>query len=133
MKRILLILMMVLSFGASAQTKASYPTLVYSDWQLSNDGGYGIPSFYWKVTRSTRPNTLGQYKYDVLFFSNSFYNNGEAASTYVWGIKMNVDGYNVCNNVWLIFKDTYSNNLVSFYSYSLNPNIIITWEGLSVY
>ena len=133
MKKFLLILLMFFSLSASAQTKSTYSTINYSDWQLSNEGGYGVPSFYWKVTRSIRTNTLGQYKYDVFFFSNSFYNNGIEASTYVWGLSMNADGYNVCNGVWLVFKEAYSNNLVSFYSYNTQPNIIITWEGLSIY
>lgn len=123
-----------MSFAVNAQNKqqAIYQTVTYTDWQLSNKGCYGCPSFYWKTSRSsTKIN--GYWKYDLWFSSNSYYQNGILSSTYVNGITLNVDGYLVTSNIWLIFKDTYTNQLLSFYSVNYQPIIYLSWEGVRIY
>lgn len=108
-------------------------TSTYIDWKLSNDGCYGCASFYWKVTRSYDYNT-NRYLFYIYFYSNSYYENTIWASTYLTGVYINVDNFYINKQpIWLLFKDVYTNQLTSFYSYNANPTIKITWTGMSIY
>lgn len=138
MKNILLALFMLVtsfSFGQSNQmveyTQQQPVTQVYVDWQLSNQGCLGCASFYWKVNRTPLANG---WQFDIWWYSNSFYENGVRASTYVSGILVNVDGYLLRKDpVWILFKDQYSNQLTSFVSMNSNPKIYITWGAITIY
>ena len=145
MKRILLFLVMLLSFANIAESQTytksysnqayqqqSAPTL-YIDWKLTNDGCYGCPSFYWSVNK-TYVSSMGQYRFDIWFYSNSYYATGGWASTYVQGMYFNVDGYYLYKEPsWLLFKEKFNSTLTSFYTTNPNPVIKMTWESMSVY
>lgn len=138
MKRLIgaLFVLMSLTFAQAQtyeQTSQTQTTVIYTDWRLSNDGCYGCASFYWKVNKTYIP-TYQTYQYDVCFYSNSFYANGVWASTYVWGLLVNVDGYYIHKEPsWLLFKEAMSNQVTSFYSVNANPNIVLTWQGIKLY
>lgn len=135
MKKLLLSIIIVLfsllpvqSQNANAVSNATQ----FTDWQLSNDGCWGCASFYWKITRTFQDD--GSYRFDIWFCSNSFYQNGTKASTYVQGIYINVDGYYIRNeSTWVLFKEVYSNQLTSFLTKNPYPKINMTWTGLSIY
>lgn len=123
------------NFSSNIQKTIQIPsTVVYTNWQLSNQGCYGCASFYWKINRTYIPE-YKSYQYDIWFLSNSFYQNGTLASTYVWGIIVNVDGLNLRNEpAWLLFKDTsYSNQVTSFTTSNSSAKIILSWQGLKIY
>lgn len=144
MKRILTFLLLIalsFSINAQVQTKSYYrknetiqnqPTL-YIDWKLTNQGCWGCASFYWSVNRQYIP-SMGQYKFDIWFYSNSFYANGQWASTYVQGLYFFVDGYNLYKDpAWLLFKDKYTTTFTSFYTSNPTPVVKITWSSMSIY
>ena len=124
MKKIILLLVLIFCsmFGYS-QTASPND---YIPWQLSNQGCYGCASFYWKVTKTGT-------QYDVWFTSNSFYQNGVYASTYLWGIKLFVDNVQINQPMWLLFKECYTNKLLTFSSANPQPTVILMWEGIKVY
>ena len=111
--------------------KAQEEPISYLDWQLSNDGCWGCASFYYSVTRSY---TYSGYKFDIWFYSNSTYSNGNRASTYINGIYVYVNGIRFNDEpIWLLFRDDYTNSLTSFVTQNPNPIIIMTWENIQVY
>jgi hypothetical protein len=106
-------------------------TQVYTDWQLSNNGGWGIPSFYWKVNRTLLP--TGYYQFDIFFQSNSYRVDGTYAHTYLTGVYVKSDGYFVRNEPsWVLFKEPYSNQLLNFISLNPTPIINITWQSMII-
>jgi hypothetical protein len=138
LKLIIFILFTTLSvWGQGIQQAGTYPvyqTDTYTEWQLSNPGGYGVASFYWKTTRSQSKNYYGQYNFDIWFYSNSYYRTGGLASTYVWGIYVNSDGkYTNRTPSWILFRDVSTNQVINFSSFNPNPIIILSWQGLSIF
>ncbi len=141
MKRLLIAFMLLFSFlNVDAQTyktqslyyEQSQPT-VYINWQLTNQGCYGCASFYWMVNKTYVPETA-QYRFDIWFYSNSFYANGGWASTYLQGLYFNVDGYYLYNDPsWLLFREKFSSTLTSFYTVNPAPVIKMTWASMRVY
>jgi len=135
MKKLLLLLIIVLSpyviycqiGNNNFSNQYQIQTVDYSPWQLSNDGCFGCPSFYWKVTKTGN-------QFDLWFSSNSYYPNGAKSSTYVWGIQLYVNNIPMLSEpVWLLFYDPYSNILLSFQSRETNPKIFLKWDGLKIY
>jgi hypothetical protein len=119
-KLILFFAFMLFSFFSRAQM------VDYTGWQLSNQGCYGCASFYWKVTKTGS-------QYDVWFTSNSFYQNGEYASTYITDIRVFVDNVQINEPIWLLFKEAYTNKIFSFYTPNPQPMINLSWGDLKVY
>lgn len=124
---------------SEAQTQTYYKyrkqnqTEVYIPWKLTNDGCYGCASFYWLVDRTFLP-ANNTYKFEIWFYSNSFYVNGTWASTYVQGLYFNIDGYNLYNEQsWLLFKNKYTSSLTTFFTPNPTPVIKMTWASLKVY
>jgi hypothetical protein len=144
MKKILAFLLMFVMYTsteAQVQTKTYYKNSnnyqpgvgTYIDWQLTNQGCYGCASFYWMVNRSFIP-SMNQYRFDMWFYSNSYYTNGVWASTYVQGLYFNVDGYFLYKDPsWLLFREKYSSTYTSFYTSNATPVIKISWSSMSVY
>ena len=111
----------------------TYKVVDYLGWQLSNDGCYGCPSFYWKVTKSVYPDTYGYYIYDFWFYSNSLYPQGGWASTYVYDIFIKVDGYWINSGAfWITFKEEYNPTMMRFKTVNKAPYINIQWGGQKV-
>lgn len=136
MKKILALLIILMLSFSTVSSQSFYKkqqTETYIDWKLTNDGCYGCASFYWCVYRTWIP-SMQQYKFNIWFQSNSFYTNGQWASTYVQGLYFNVDGtYLYANPSWMLFKDKYTSTLSSFYTTNANPFIKMTWSSMSVY
>lgn len=146
MKKFLLILLFSILFFAfpinlSGQTKnqpyqkqqETYKTVVYVDWQLSNEACYGCSSFYWRVTRSYEADAYGYYIFDFWFYSNSLYENGAWASTYVYDMYIQVDGYWLNSQpFWITFKDYYSPVMMRFKTVNPKPFINLIWGGQRV-
>lgn len=122
-------------------TKMSTPKpQVFQDWQLSNAGGYGVASFYWKITKLQVNDST--WKFTTFFYSNSYRLPTATAktpkelwaSTYVSGIYMMVDGYYLMKETtWLLFKDQYSNQLTTFTTKNPYPKIQLVWSKCSIY
>ena len=135
MKKILSILLLLFCLTFTSEIKAqNQPAVVtYIDWQLSNNACNGCAAFYWKANRTYFPNQQ-VYKFDLWFSSNSFYNNGIWASTYLGGIIIYSDNTQMnANSFWLLFKDQSTSGLSTFYSTNPNPYIKMTWQNLTVY
>ena len=142
MKNTLLLILLFISLSAFGQSYSKNAmnaanvqqstTDTYIDWRLSNQGGWGIPSFYWKIVRTFTG--IGNYQFDVYFCTNSFRLTGDKASTYLWGIFVNVDGSYVTQTPhWILFKEVYYDSLSSFTTSNPNPKIYISWQGMSIY
>lgn len=140
MKKILIFFVLfMLAFSNVSEAQSAYygkvqaeQTEVYLPWRLTNDGCFGCASFYWLVNRTYLP--TGNYKFEIWFYSNSYYTNGVWASTYVQGLYFNVDGYNLYNDPsWLLFKDKYTSGLSTFYTVNPYPVIKMTWSSMRVY
>ena len=131
MKTLLLSILLILglSFFSPTQSTAQQ-TITYSNWQLSNDGCWGCASFYWSIVRTAYPDSYGYYYYYTYFYSNSFYINGEWASTYVSDIYLYVDD-NLFNStpVYITFKEQYSPSLLWFKTKNSNASIYLKWGG----
>ena len=141
-KYLLTLILLIFGLNLNAQinkidlntyNKSSNRIIEYTNWQLSNDGCYGCASFYWKVTRSSQMDINNQFRYDIWFYSNSVWPNGEQASTYVSDINLYVNGYKISYVPWILFKESYSNPLLSFYTSSYNPLILLTWGGKKIF
>lgn len=127
MKKLFLIALLFLS----SLTMSSQNT--YIPWKLTNNGCFGCASFYWMVTQTYMPD-MAKYKYDIWFYSNSFYSNGNWASTYVQGLYFTVDGFNLYKDPsWILFKDKYCAALTTFYTPNPAPIVQLTWSTISIY
>jgi len=139
MKKILAFLIaFLLSFAtiSEAQTQTYYKkfqTDTYIPWKITNEGCYGCASFYWLVNRTFLPSN-NTYKFEIWFYSNSYYPNGAWASTYVQGLYFNVDGYNLyAEPSWVLFKDKYTSSLSTFFTPNPTPVVKMTWASMKVY
>ncbi|MEK6932765.1 MAG: hypothetical protein AABW56_03135 [Nanoarchaeota archaeon] len=150
MKKLLLILLtLFISFNISKgqnnqlknqiqqqyhQQNNTYETEVYIDWKLSNEGGYGIPSFFWLITRS-RQTYNGYYLFDVWFYSNSYlwdyYSNQPIWSyTYVNNIYLLLYGeYANKEPVWVTFQGKFTYNGLRFYSMNKFPRVNLIYDN----
>ena len=108
------------TFAQSQQAVQQTQSFDYVPWQLSNQGCFGCPSFYWKVTKTFLG---GDYRYDLWFSSNSFYPNGVLSSTYVSGIRLYSDGVVRSESSWFLFKEPANNPLLTFVSGNSQPQI----------
>lgn len=148
MKKLFLCVLLLLSFlkteaqipqqynqynNAQFRQDQSSSTVVYIPWRITNEGCYGCPSFYWSVNETYVP-SVGQYKFDIWFYSNSYYATGGWASTYVQGLYFKIDGYYLYQEPsWLLFKDKYTSSLTTFYTTNPAPTVNITWTSMKVY
>ena len=132
MKTLILFFLLLIPFISKSQesTQGVSGEEVYSDWKLSNQGGFGISSFYWRITRIEE--SEGVYKYSIWFYSNNVYPNGLQASTYVSGLSVYVNGSMIKTNIWVLFKTQYTNPLLDFES-GPDPVVVITWLSNKIY
>lgn len=87
-KNILLIFLLTLSIKVKSQNRITIYSNNYNTWNLSNNTCAGCGSVYLMVVNTTIPDKSGLYYYDIYLWSNSFYANGYAASSYVKNIKL---------------------------------------------
>ena len=134
MKKLLIILCLFFScLTSEAQFSGQSDKTIYIDWQLSNEGCYGCPSFYWGVTRSVSTTKDGYYIFDMWFYSNSTYTNGAWASTYVWGITLTIDNQLLNSEpTWILFKESFSPTTLRFKTRNSAPYVRIKWQGSKV-
>ena len=132
MKTLILFFLLLIPFISKSQesTQGVSGEEVYSNWSLSNTGGFGISSFYWRITRIEE--SEGVYKYSIWFYSNNVYPNGLQASTYVSGLSVYVNGSMIKTNIWVLFKTQYTNPLLDFES-GPDPVVVITWLSNKIY
>lgn len=115
-----------------------YDTEWYITWKLSNVGDWGVPSFYWGVSRSKEKTSEGYYIFDIWFYSNSYiwdYENSESkwVSTYVEGIYVACNGTYVNSQpVWVTFREAYAYEGLRFYLKQHNPDIRLLWSKLAI-
>lgn len=87
-KKILLTLLLTLSIGVKSQNQMTFYNNHYNKWYVSNQSCYGCGSFYIMIVNTPYPDNYGMYYYDIYLWSNSFYSNGYAASSYIKNIKI---------------------------------------------
>jgi len=109
-----------------------YDVEQYSEWKLSNPGGYNIPSFYWCITRSIYKFN-GQYIFDVWFYSNSYvldyYGNSVWTYTYVNNIYVIVNGQYINKEpVWVTFQNKFTYDGLKFYSINKFPRVRLMFD-----
>lgn len=146
MKKIFLLFLLLFNFviltqGQNNQFKGqqqyyqenSYETEVYLNWVLSNEGGYGKPSFYWLITRS-KYKFEDYYLFDVWFYSNSYVwdyylKQPVWVYTYVSDIYVLLYGEYVNKEpVWVTFQDKFTYNGLRFYSINKNPRVNLIYS-----
>lgn len=147
-KKILLSFLLLLVFyfpsKLQAQTTIHIDRTGYKyDWALSNEARYGQGSFYLKVERTIFPNEKGYYFFYVYFYSNSFYLNGQLASTYITDVNMYMIspmGYKqqITKPFYVLVppkSNAFNGVYKGAYLYSTDPKQIIeiTWESISAY
>jgi hypothetical protein len=142
MKKIfILILLFIISINAFSQSfikqneykPEKEKNVNFSDWKLSNEGCFGCASFYWKVMKNPIPDKDGFYYYYIYFYSNSFYKSGDYASTFVFGVNLNIDGSFLLKlPIFISFKEEHSPQLLWFKTKNPNPSIILKWTGVKV-
>jgi hypothetical protein len=105
----------------------------YITWKQEYNGGNGLPSFYWMVTRSHQMDAYGRFYYKIYFYSNSRYPNGTWAGTYLYGITIYVNNMplNPNSKYWIMFKETYHNPYFGFWS-SHPPYIALSWDNILI-
>ena len=142
-KKILLTLLLTLSISASSQNQMTFYSNHYNQWYMSNQPCYGCGSFYITIANTTYPDKSGLYYYDIYLWSNSFYTNGYAASSYVKNIKIYT--LDPAGNEKLVFKLDYAlippksqyfngNYYLAYvYSGSAMQTIKITWSDITVW
>jgi hypothetical protein len=143
-KNLFLGLLLVLSFNcAKSQNSIAIGPSNYNRWILSNNTCSGCGSFYVMVVNQAYPANDGYYYYDVYLWSNSFYTNGFAASSYVKNIKLSLLQPNGTYMQVLALdyalvppKSAYFNgyfHLAYAFSYSARQTIKITWSDIEVW
>jgi hypothetical protein len=142
-KNILLILLLTLSIKVKAQNSVTIYNNNYNTWNLSNSTCYGCGSVYVMVVNANYPDKSGLYYYDVYLWSNSFYANGYASSSYIKMIK--VYGIDPSGKETLILKMDYAlvppksqyfngNFYLAYvYSGSAMQTIKITWSDINAW
>lgn len=108
--------------------------VAYMNWKQEYPGGNGLPSFYWMITRSHNTDSYGRFYYKIYFYSNSKYQNGVHAGTYITGVMIYVNGYPLQPELgkrWIMFKDTYHHGSFSFWA-PPNPSVTITWDNVTI-
>ncbi len=149
-KNLFLTLVLILSLNSVnvaqssvAQNSITVSSVDYNKWILSNSSCYGCSSFYLMVVNTTNPSKDGLYYYDVYLWSNSFYANGYAASSYVKNINFFV--VDPSGNKKFILKLDYalvppksqyfsgSFYLAYIYSISAKQTIKITWSETEIW
>jgi len=88
-RNLLLILITFFYFNTSAQNSMVIYPSDYKNWMTSNQTCAGCGSFFVMVVNNPVPYN-GYYYYDVYLWSNSFYQNGYASSSYVKNIKISI-------------------------------------------
>lgn len=142
-KNILLILFFTFTFKVNSQNSIYINSSQYNTWQVSNNSCYGCGSFYIMVTNTKYPNKEGFYYYDIYLWSNSFYTNGYASSSYVKNINLYaIDPYGkeqfILNLNYALVppKSQYFNGsfyLAYVYSISARQTIKLTWTDIEVW
>jgi hypothetical protein len=143
-KNLLLVFLLVLSFNeVKSQNSIILGPSTYNKWVLSNSTCSGCGSFYIMVTNQLYPANDGYYYYDIYLWSNSFYTNGYAASSYVKNIKISIlqpNGtyYQVLTLDYALVppKSMCFNgyfHLAYVYSFSAKQTIKLTWSDTEVW
>lgn len=135
------LLLFILSFipqKINAQNSMIITSSNYKNWQISNQTCAGCGSFFVMVVNNPIPSN-GYYYYDIYLWSNSFYPNGYAASSYVKNIKISImrpDGVyqNVLNVEYALVppKSSIFNgyfHVAYVYSFSAQQTIKLNWSS----
>tara|TARA_R110000772_G_scaffold20466_2_gene56671 strand:+ start:2411 stop:3061 length:651 start_codon:yes stop_codon:yes gene_type:complete len=122
-------------------------TIWISEWLTSDNGtsAYGKGRFYYRFARSRYYNKRGNYKYEVYFISDSYYNAGMyngavyRSATKINEVRLLVDGHPYINDItgsgifWIMFQGNYEQGIgdlrISFYNSNPNASVYITWSA----
>jgi|VirMetMinimDraft_7_1064189.scaffolds.fasta_scaffold20236_3 hypothetical protein len=119
-----------------------------SEWLTSDNGSseYGKGRFYYRFARSrSYVDKRGNYKYEVYFISDSYYNasmyNGGVyrSATKIDEVHLYVDGQPYINDItgsgtfWIMFQGNFEQGIgdlrISFYNKNPNASVYITWSA----
>jgi hypothetical protein len=118
-----------------------------SEWLISDNGSsaYGKGRFYYRFARTNGYDRSGNYKYEVYFISDSYYNagmyNGTAyrSATKIDEVRLFVDGQPYINDItasgafWIMFQGNFEQGIgdlrISFYNPNPNASVYITWSA----
>lgn len=141
-KKIIIVLsLMFLSSFSYSQGEMNFNSNNYYQWVNIKNSQCGQASFYIYVDRIYNSGSR-LYYYNIYIWSDSYYSNCNASTTYIKNI--NVYGFDsgkyskVFGTPYLLAKPKNSyfngwNFLGYIYSYSSNKNIKVTWRGTSLY
>tara|TARA_R110000772_G_scaffold95789_1_gene194139 strand:+ start:9056 stop:9661 length:606 start_codon:yes stop_codon:yes gene_type:complete len=123
-------------------------TIWISEWLTSDSGSseYGKGRFYYRFARSrSYVDKRGNYKYEVYFISDSYYNagmyNGNAyrCATKIDEVGLYVNGQPYINDItgsgtfWIMFQGNFEQGIgdlrISFYNKNPNASVYITWSA----
>ncbi len=142
-KNILLTLLFALSIKVKGQDNMTIYNNDYNIWNVSNSTCNGCGSVFIMVVNTSVPDKSGLYYYDIYLWSNSFYANGYAASSYVKNIK--VYAVDPAGNETFVLKMDYvlvppksqyfNGNfyLAYVYSGSAMQTIKLTWSDINAW
>lgn len=118
-----------------------------TEWMASDSYGseYGKGRFYYRFARSSNYDMNGNYKYEVYFISDSYYdsymynsNNVYRCATKIDQVNLYVNGYPYINSItgsstfWLIFQGDFNQGVgdlrIAFYNRNPNLSVYITWS-----
>jgi len=141
-KKILTILTLVfLTSFAYSQGEVNFNNSNYSQWVKIKNSQCGQASFYVYVGK-TYNSASRLYYYNIYIWSDSYYRNCNASSTYITNINIyefDTGKYSkVFETPYLLAKpkNAYFNgwNLLGYiYSYNSSLNIKLTWGSISIY
>lgn len=143
LNKVLISLFLLLSLNNSAQNSVNVNTNRYNQWIQVGQTCYGCSSFYIMVVNDVAPRTDGLYYYSIFLWSNSFYNTGYVASTYVKNIK--IYAKDISGTQTFLLKTDYalvppksdyfegSYYLAYVYSGSAKQIIKITWDEIGIW
>jgi len=117
-----------------------------TDWKPSDNGqsAYGKGRFFYRLARSPYKGDYGDYKYEIYFISDSYYNAGMynstpyRSATKIDEVKLFVNGQPYINEstgshtFWIMFQGNYDQGSgemrVSFHYPSHDAQVYITWS-----
>lgn len=138
-----LIILFFVSNKIESQNTISINPYNYNRWIMSNETCSGCGSFYLMVVNSQYPDQNGFYYYDIYLWSNSYYLNGFASSSYVKNIivytlqESNIYTNTMSFNYALVppksqYFDGYF-HLGYIYSYNSRQKMKISWSEVNAW
>lgn len=100
-------------------------------WRKVNGACAGCASFYYKIMRTENKWVDGYYYYYIYFYNNSFYFNGEPASTYINDVNVYQEK-NVIKNIEYVLISFKETNYELVKSTSAEP-LTLTFKKISLY